>query len=425
MWKKLSCVLNRNFKLQKRGLFCVQFGCRQQVVFQNSRIITINSKKWLNELFNRKFSNYFKSSKLKLQPHKTPSITSFCSDKNKLTTRFLRIEKMSNFSENTKTESVKYSSESLLTSNKKKTQNINSLELDNFNPEAFKKNLYQRPVTGVTVKLSRRKTNVKVNNSVRKLSTNVNHNVSNKSAISVGTNIRLSNSTRKFSTSVNNSVVSDKPAVSDRANVNSGNSTSVERGFADKSAVSDRCHTIPKNVLHNTFDVVAQRLNNRDLRLQPTYNMIKVKSKVSWGCTYNIKWPEPMKFVSVGQTKQEASHKAALSALDWLKKNEKITKDGYPILIEKSEMLDITKRSIPTLTLDSDTTNYLKDITNIYSNEFLPLLQQSIENQTKQTLEVNEINSLSDINGNMNQKVFGVSRYLAKEKVILPISEYK
>ncbi|XP_008195117.1 ATP-dependent RNA helicase DHX30 isoform X1 [Tribolium castaneum] len=203
-------------------------------------------------------------------------------------------------------------------------------------------------------------------------------------------------------------------------------STSVDKEVDNKPATSDRISTSPKNVLHNVFAVVAQQLNNRELKLQPSYNIIKEKNKiVSWCCTYNPKWPEPMKFVSTGKTKQEASHKAAHAALLWLKKLEKITPDGHPVMIDKREVLDINRRSLPTVTLDQNTTNHLKNVAEIYNNEFVPLLQENLDNKTKPAFEINEIQSLSDVNGNLRQKVFPVSKYLAKEKVNLPISEYK
>jgi ATP-dependent RNA helicase DHX30 len=190
----------------------------------------------------------------------------------------------------------------------------------------------------------------------------------------------------------------------------------------------DRLHAAPKNVLHNVYDVVAREFDNKDLHLKPAYNIVKGKSiNHSWCCTYNVKWPESMKFVSVGQTKQEASHKAALSALLWLKKNEKINKDGQPIIISNNEMREIVKQKVETLVLDGSTIDKMKSVANIYENEFVSLLTENVERKGAHDLEdeVGTPDLFAENRKQIKQKLFPPLKYSAKELVSLPISEYK
>ncbi|XP_063921598.1 ATP-dependent RNA helicase DHX30-like isoform X2 [Zophobas morio] len=187
----------------------------------------------------------------------------------------------------------------------------------------------------------------------------------------------------------------------------------------------DRLYVAPKNILNNAYDVVAQQLKNRDFRLQPVYNIIKGKGKnSSWSCTYHIKWPEVTKFVSIGQTKQEASHKAAICVLLWLRKNEKITKEGFPIVVGKNEVKEIVKHTLPSLTLDANTVNQMKTIADIYKNQFVPKLTKCVEAKHVPTPTLDEVgDSFLSMSG--KKRLFGVAKYLAKEKISLPISQHK
>ncbi|RZC41255.1 ATP-dependent RNA helicase DHX30, partial [Asbolus verrucosus] len=193
---------------------------------------------------------------------------------------------------------------------------------------------------------------------------------------------------------------------------------------------NDKFYTSPKNILHNAYDVIAQECNNRDLKLQPHYNIVKEKKNSHfWCCTYYVKWPETIKFVSVGPTKQEASHKAALSTLLWLRKKGKITKEGYPVFIGKNEVKEITKTTVPNLSLDHYVLQKMNLISDIYQHEFIPKLTNSSTNEMEYHRDINELNSMEESEdnnfGKFKPKLLRNSKYFAKEKVHLPISEYK
>lgn len=148
-----------------------------------------------------------------------------------------------------------------------------------------------------------------------------------------------------------------------------------------------------------------------------------------WLCTYHVKWPEDMKFLARDFTKQSASNKAALAALTWLRQNEKITDKGAPIVYDKNQIKTLTKQTIPTISLNSNTLEAMNKIVNIYQNKMLPLLEMDKEVIDDGNNEVEDKKIVSEIDSiNLNvkkQRYISLEKYLAKEKVELPISSYK
>lgn len=186
----------------------------------------------------------------------------------------------------------------------------------------------------------------------------------------------------------------------------------------------------PKNVLNNVYDTVARELNNIELKLHPSYTAVREKKGLSsWCCTYIVKWPEPMKFVFVAPTKREASHKAALLALQWLKKIERITKEGQPIILDKQSVNKIKAVNIPKLSLDNYTVGKLGSILNTHNKEFVPLLVNNLADRENNNLpeEDSEMATLSDTKDLRfrRQRFMNPKKYNAKEKIELPISAYK
>lgn len=192
----------------------------------------------------------------------------------------------------------------------------------------------------------------------------------------------------------------------------------------------EKVHKSPKNILHNIFNVIAKETNSFEINLQPSYSSTKGKNNniASWTCTYNLKWPDTMKFTATAQTKQEASHKAALSALRWLRTLRRVTKDGSPVLIDRTQGEQLLEKSIRTLNLNEETIEKMNEIKHIYNDKFVPLLTQNLSEEPSLTSEsADEIDNLDcDSQGiSTGKKVLNQARYIGPDRKELPISAYR
>ncbi|XP_018577775.1 putative ATP-dependent RNA helicase DHX30 [Anoplophora glabripennis] len=187
----------------------------------------------------------------------------------------------------------------------------------------------------------------------------------------------------------------------------------------------------PKNVLHNMFDEISRQNNNKSLKLTPYYKLVKDGKQSIWICTYHIYWPEEVKFLAKDTRKSVASHKAAVAALTWLKSNNKITKEGLPVIYGKEEVKTITKKTVPVLLMDKSTVNKMQNIIQLYCAQIAPHITQNELENARDTDESEDASETFQETGDVTlrntrrQRYLGVNKYLAKEKVNLPIAAYK
>lgn len=125
-------------------------------------------------------------------------------------------------------------------------------------------------------------------------------------------------------------------------------------------------------------------------------------------------------------TKVRASNKAALAALVWLKKQNKINKDAMPIIYDQETVKKISKKTLPFLKLDKYCVDRLQTIIDIHDNKFAPYYLEKAQVESEANGEI-DFSEPDDINFKVakTQKYLGLDNYLAKEKVKLPIAEYK
>nr|CAH7761914.1 unnamed protein product [Callosobruchus chinensis] len=187
----------------------------------------------------------------------------------------------------------------------------------------------------------------------------------------------------------------------------------------------------PKGLLHNFYDMVSHDLNKKNYKLSPSYKSISSKKKSMWVCSYHIYWPEEIKFYAKDATKAKASHKAAFAVLAWLKKNNKISDEGFPIIYNREDIQAVSKKVLPSLTLDNVTIQNMQKIVDIHENK---LAQHIIENHQTQENDVElregegkphtEVGDVS-FKGVTRMRFLGLGQYSSKEKVDLPIAKYK
>lgn len=170
----------------------------------------------------------------------------------------------------------------------------------------------------------------------------------------------------------------------DRCYSNGDNLIKGVDNYLNESFAADKAKQLrnsSKNVLHNVFDVVSSELNRKDLKLNPNYKLTHLsKNKPMWMCTYNLHWPEDIKFSGMASTKQEASHKAALNALLWLRKNNKINEQGRPNLLKTEDILDIKKPQA--LILKDDEIEKLQNVIDIYHKDLEDVVNDVMKNKS-------------------------------------------
>lgn len=207
------------------------------------------------------------------------------------------------------------------------------------------------------------------------------------------------------------------------------NTDHSHRSQAAKSNLFDfdeKVRKSPKNVLHNMFDIIAKEKNVHGIKLQPSFTSTKGKNNTnSWTCTYNIKWPESMKFTATAQTKQQASHKAALSVLHWLKTAKKVTKDGSPVLFDRKEGEQLMNKSILTLSLKKETIAKMNHIKDALNRKFVSLLSENLNEQTSQTTRTLDSLERDNIHFNIEKRILQKMRYFGPNRKELPISAYR
>ncbi|VEN38426.1 unnamed protein product [Callosobruchus maculatus] len=188
--------------------------------------------------------------------------------------------------------------------------------------------------------------------------------------------------------------------------------------------------TSPKGILHNFYDMVSHDLNKKNYKVSPSYKKVSQKSSL-WICSYHIYWPEEIKFYAKDTTKAKASHKAALAALKWLKKNNKISNEGVPIIYDKEDIKTVSKKVLPELTLDDATIQDMQKIVDIHESKVTQHIIESDQNE-EDDVDLKEDDGelfaeAGDISfrGVTRMRFLGLGQYSSKEKVDLPIAKYK
>lgn len=146
--------------------------------------------------------------------------------------------------------------------------------------------------------------------------------------------------------------------------------------------------TEPKLVLHNYYQVLSTELKKPNLNLpKPQFKQIHLreKGKSNWNCVYKLPWPEEIKIEAVATTKQDASKRAATKALNVLKRAEKITLEGFPVIYDrKSEISDANKPI--KLDLNPSIVDRLDNILKVYDNinkeEVKTVIERTNENKS-------------------------------------------
>lgn len=184
----------------------------------------------------------------------------------------------------------------------------------------------------------------------------------------------------------------------------------------------------PKNVLNNFYDNVARQLSKNDFKISSAFKLIKrTRTTNNWSCTIHVKWPEDMKFTRIATHKQEASLKATLDALLWLKQINRIDNAGQPLIYNAQETKEIKNSRIPSLKLTEDEQEGMKDLLGVYQNQLLPKLNEYYENKSHETEDSNAVEDYEKMWPKTQQSHFqdrSVS-YRAQEPVKLPISDFK
>lgn len=163
--------------------------------------------------------------------------------------------------------------------------------------------------------------------------------------------------------------------------------------------------------------------------MSPTYRLVKDGKTSKWICSYHVVWPEEVKFLAKDISKSEASYKAALTALNWLKTVGKITEHGTPIIYDKQQVNQITKKSIPSIVLSSKTDMNIQKLVKLYEEELLPTIlsnnQEHEENNNSSESSTPMISEENNFRSGKKKIFLGMRHYTSKEKIELPISKYK
>lgn len=173
---------------------------------------------------------------------------------------------------------------------------------------------------------------------------------------------------------------------------------------------------IPASTLTNIYQNVRNEKGNLGT-LTKIFQSIERK----WVCKYHIKWPLEKSFSITDTSKQRASSKCALMILQFLLENNYIDKNGNPIIYNKEDIRALVKDNIPVLNLNENHIGRLKEMSNLYTRQILPIIEKS-----KTSSEFpNMIKSLRKEELPHEPVFLGYNKYMCKEDLLLPISDYK
>lgn len=167
--------------------------------------------------------------------------------------------------------------------------------------------------------------------------------------------------------------------------------------------------------------------NNKTIKLNPSYKLVKDGKNSKWICSYHVFWPEEVKFLGKDTSKKEAALKATLAGLSWLKKQGKMSPEGAPIIYDHEVVKRITKKTIPTFSLSPETLTNIQKLTDLYKNELEPsILTDKQDNESGYNLSDTTPDADNIIIQKNRKRAFlGLDTYKAKEEVELPITKYK
>lgn len=181
----------------------------------------------------------------------------------------------------------------------------------------------------------------------------------------------------------------------------------------------------PKQTLNNIFDAVSTELQNKELKLSSTYRRVRYnKTSFNWMCTYNVKWPESKTFTQIASTKQEASRKASLLVLSWLKQLQKITHDGKPIVLGKEDIKQLRETPF-VLKLNETTEAKLREVIHKYDEYLAERFEEDLSQQSATSGISEELRKIENLRVPFQQKFEGTANYLRKTDIELPITKFQ
>lgn len=105
--------------------------------------------------------------------------------------------------------------------------------------------------------------------------------------------------------------------------------------------------------------------------------------------------------------------------------DEKVTKDGSPVLIDRKEGEQLINKSTLTLNLKKETIAKMNDIKDVLNKKFVPLLRENLNEHTSQTTRTLDNLERDDIHFNIEKKVLPKMRYVGPNRKELPISAFR
>ncbi|KAL1501953.1 hypothetical protein ABEB36_007176 [Hypothenemus hampei] len=178
----------------------------------------------------------------------------------------------------------------------------------------------------------------------------------------------------------------------------------------------------PKNILHNFFTILSEELKDKNLKIEPIYKSEEIKKGVMmWTASYNLKWPVEMKITARATSKKLASTKAASDAINFLQKHNKISTEGMPLIYHEREIKKLTKKKETVINLDKTVVDLLTNITQVFDKDLKPLVESTnfkVDNLLEDETEYKSHNLKIP-------NYLGIQAYMAKEKIKLPITDFK
>ncbi|XP_050296944.1 ATP-dependent RNA helicase DHX30-like isoform X2 [Anthonomus grandis grandis] len=183
----------------------------------------------------------------------------------------------------------------------------------------------------------------------------------------------------------------------------------------------------PKSVLNQYYQIVSEDLKNNSVKPITTYASNHKGQKVTWTCTYHLKWPTVAKISADHSTKKDASHTAAQKVLQLLLECGKMAPDGSPIIHTQDEIRKLQKQKRTKVELKAAEVDNMRNIINIFNDnmkhkvdsvDFVGSLDEFSKDFITEEQDCERKYKASPI-------FLGTAKYFAREKVSLPISAYK
>ncbi|XP_066150364.1 uncharacterized protein [Euwallacea fornicatus] len=183
----------------------------------------------------------------------------------------------------------------------------------------------------------------------------------------------------------------------------------------------------PKNTLHNFYSILCNELKDTSLKLEPLYKSMPKNNAVPWTCIYNLKWPENVRVIALARTKKDASKMAAAKALEVLQKLGRLSPEGMPLIYQREDIKKLKKQKQTVVNLNTCTVKNLENIIQVFNNDMKDVVERvNYQEYLEDELEKDALVEGSDsVRFTEKPWFLGTDLYLAREKIVLPISKYK